>query len=109
MIKVYIASPYTAETAAERLTNVKRSLEASDELIRVGFVPYAPLLSHYQDEIYPQSYGTWLALGLEWLDVCDCVLRLPGESRGADVEVSQAKSLGIMVFDNIFDIIQEYS
>ncbi|GAG05287.1 unnamed protein product, partial [marine sediment metagenome] len=33
-----------------------------------------------------------------WLEVCDCVLRLPGESAGADLEVERAKELGIPVY-----------
>jgi len=32
---------------------------------------------------------------------CDAVLRLPGESRGADLDVARAHELGLTVFTNI--------
>jgi hypothetical protein len=40
----------------------------------------------------------------EWLKCCDAVLRLPGESTGADREVALAKELGIPVYYSIADI-----
>jgi len=36
--------------------------------------------------------------------MCDAVLRIPGESRGADLECELARSRGIPVFDSIDDI-----
>jgi len=38
------------------------------------------------------------------LGMCDAVLRIPGESRGADLECDLARSRGIPVFDSIDDI-----
>ena len=86
MIKVYIASPYTI---GDKKHNVKLQIDCANELINLEFAPFAPLLSHY---LPPQPYEKWLELDLEWLKCCDCLLRLEGESAGADKEVDAAIS-----------------
>ena len=95
MIKVYIASPYTK---GDKLDNVNRSFDIASRLIGYGFAPYAPLYTHFLEERSPKSYETWMKLDLEWIDQCDCMLRLWGESAGADREVAYAVSKGMPVF-----------
>ena len=98
MIKVYIASPYTMGDIA---VNVKLQIDTVDELINGGFAPFAPLYSHFQHMAHPRDYHDWIKLDLEWVSVCDCVLRLGGESSGADGEVAYAQELMIPVFYSI--------
>ena len=38
------------------------------------------------------------------LEKCDAVLRIPGESRGADLEMSKAKEMGKTIFNSIDEI-----
>ena len=38
------------------------------------------------------------------LEKCDAVLRIPGESRGADLEMAKAKELGKIIFTSVEDI-----
>lgn len=38
------------------------------------------------------------------LEKCDAVLRIPGESRGADLEMAKAREMGKMIFTNLEDI-----
>jgi hypothetical protein len=99
--KVYIASPYTLGDLA---VNVKVQIDAVDELMNLGFVPFAPLYSHFQHMVHPRPYTDWIAVDLEWIDVCDCLLRLPGESTGSDGEVAHATKLGIPVFYSIQEL-----
>lgn len=47
------------------------------------------------------SYEAYLESDFAWIAVCAALLRLPGESKGADMEVAEAKRLGIPVFDSI--------
>lgn len=101
---VYIASPYTKPKGKE-LKNVVTSFEAANKLLDKGFFPYAPLYSHYLHEMQERPYDEWLQLDFEWLKKCDCVLRLPGESKGADREVKLAEELGKPVFYSIEDIL----
>lgn len=103
MIKVYIASPYTL---GNKLENVKRQMECGNILIECGYAPFIPLLTHFQHSEYPQDYETWLKLDFEWIKSCDCLLRLDGESPGADKEVEYAKSLGIPVYYSINKLIK---
>ncbi len=90
MTKVYIASPYTLGDVA---INVKAQMDMADTLINLGFAPFVPLYSHFQHMAHPRHYDDWVKLDLEWVKVCDCILRLPGESKGADGEVTYAKML----------------
>lgn len=105
MIKVYIASPYTLGDVA---VNVKRQIDCADELMNIGFLPFAPLYSHFQHMIHPRPYEDWIQIDLEWVEVCDCVLRLEGESHGADGEVLYAKQLGKPVFKSIEKLKEHY-
>jgi len=105
MIKVYIASPYTLGDVA---VNVKLQLDTVDELMNKGFAPFAPLYSHFQHIAHPRPYQDWVKIDLEWVKVCDCLLRLDGESKGADGEVSYAKELGLPVFYSIDDMCLYY-
>jgi hypothetical protein len=102
-IRVYIASPYSI---GDKVENVRRSLEVSDRLMNKGFVPYAPLLNHFQNEMFPRPEFDWLNFDISWLCVCDVVLRLPGRSCGADKEVSVAKEKNIPVFYSIKELLK---
>ena len=86
--------------------NVKRQLDCVDELMTLGFAPFAPLYSHFQHLAHPRPYKDWVEIDLEWVDVCDALLRLDGESKGADGEVEYAKKLGIPVFYSIEELVE---
>lgn len=104
-IKVYIASPYTLGDVA---VNVKTQLDMADRLMDLDFIPFAPLLFHFQHMAHPRPYEEWVEIDLEWVKVCDCVLRLAGESKGADGEVEYAKQLGIPVFCSVAEMCVYY-
>ena len=104
-IKVYIASPYTLGDVA---VNVKVQLDCVDELMTLGFAPYAPLYSHFQHMSHPRPYIDWIEIDLVWVKVCDCLLRLDGKSSGADGEVKCAKENNIPVFYSIKEMCEYY-
>lgn len=95
MKKIYVAGPYTNGDVAQ---NVKRAMDATNDLIDLGFAPYCPHLTHFLHLNHWQPYEKWLELDAQYVRVCDAVLRLPGESNGADHEVQLAKDLNIPVF-----------
>jgi hypothetical protein len=105
MKKVYIASPYSV---GDPETNVRRQIDAADELINAGFYPYLPLLSHYQHIIHPHDYETWVRLDNAWVSSCDALLRLPGESKGADDEVMLAFKWGLPIYHSVEDLVKYY-
>ena len=97
-VTVYIASPYTDGDVA---VNVRRSIIAADALVELGCAPFVPLLTHFWHFLSPKEYEVWTEMDMEWVRRCDCVLRLIGNSKGADAEVTLAESLGIPVFYDI--------
>jgi hypothetical protein len=101
MKKIYIASPYRIGDVGQ---NVRAQMEVFDLLVTMGHVPFAPLLFHFQHIVFPLPEAVWLELDFEWVRACDAVLRLPGESRGADMEVEVAKVANIPVFTSIQDL-----
>jgi len=103
---VYVASPYTIGDVA---MNVRRNIEAADQLATAGFASFVPLLSHLWHLIIPHSYEFWIAHGLAWLERCDAVVRLPGESSGADAEVARALELGLPVYFSVKQCIEAQS
>lgn len=103
--KIYIAGPLTS--SGRLMKNVNRAASCADELLDRGFAVYVPHWNVIQDAIHPRDYGFWLSHDLEWLAVCDCVLRLPGESAGADAEVQRARELGKTVYFSLDEIPEE--
>ena len=101
MIAVYIASPYTKGDVA---VNVRESFIVADELVKLGYAPFPPLFSHFWHFLSPKPYETWTTLDKEWVLRCDCLLRLPGESSGADAEVALAVENNIPVFYSIGEL-----
>ena len=101
MIAVYIASPYTKGDVA---INVRESILVADKLLELGYLPFVPLFSHFWHFLSPKAYETWIAYDKSWVLKCDVVLRLPGESSGADGEVQIAKDNGMLVFYSIEEL-----
>lgn len=97
-IRVYVAGPYTNP---DPVTNTKRAIEAGERLLRMGYVPYVPHLTLTWHMLHPHEYDDWLEYGIEWVKTCHAVLRLDGESAGADQEEELANGLDIPVFKSI--------
>lgn len=105
MIAVYIASPYTKGDIG---VNVNKSMLMADYLEEFGFLAFTPLLSHFRHIINPRPYQYWLDTDLEWLLRCDCVLRMEGDSEGADKEVEFAKQNNKPVFYSVDELMERY-
>lgn len=103
---VYIASAYTKGDTA---INVKAQIDIADKLINYGFAPFCPLLSHFQHMAHPRPYLDWIKLDNLWVLKCDMVLRLPGESSGADAECQLARDNNIPVYHDIVLLIDRES
>ena len=101
-LKVFISSPYTLGDQGE---NVRKQMDMFNQLFKIGYMPFAPLLYHFQHMVHPLGYEEWMEIDFAMLDVCDIVLRLPGESSGADREVLYAKEVGIPVVHSFLDLL----
>lgn len=101
MTRIYVAGPYTSGDVA---VNVATAINYADLLLRRGFNPFVPHLSHFWHYRHAHPYEVWMEWCLEWVRQCDAVLRIPGLSNGADREVAYADKLQIPVFYNIDDL-----
>lgn len=102
MKRVYVAGPYTKGDVA---VNVRKAIEAADLLLAFGYAPFLPHLTHFWHLVCPRPYEHWIKLDAAWVEVCDALYRLPGESEGADDEVEQARNLEIPVFYSFLDML----
>lgn len=100
-LRVYIASAYTI---GDRTMNTHVQINKASELIDLGYIPFAPLLFHFVEMLYPKEYDKWCQIDNEWLLQCDVVLRIPGESKGADAEVALAIKNEIPVVHSIDEL-----
>jgi hypothetical protein len=118
--RVYIAGPISKGPLAH---NVRQADEAFLALTKAGLACLNPMWSVYAGatEAFTDDYCTavgsrnsslplqaedWYGLDLPWVEVSHAVLRLPGESRGADGEVEHARKHGIPVFHTVKDLVQ---
>lgn len=114
----YISGPISK---GDLLHNIKQADDAFLALVRLGFAPINPMWSVYAGGAYrvcgdgddrfmaealrnsslPLEHADWLDVDLNLVRRADAVLRLPGESVGADMETAEAKSCGLPVFTSI--------
>jgi hypothetical protein len=107
-LRIYVAGPYTAPTPSALEDNTKRAIDAGIALLHKGHTPFIPHLTHYVDvraqergiKISWEEYIQWDA---EWLKACDALLYL-GQSKGADLELAQAKAAGKQIFFSVEEI-----
>lgn len=103
MLVVYIAGPISK---GDQETNVRTAIWYADRLADAGMSPIVPHLNYYWQALYHRSYESWMALDFALIVKCDLLLRIPGESSGADREVVFARGKGIPVFFTVEDAIK---
>ena len=97
---IYIAAPYSSDPERNEII----ALEAADVLWERGYIPFIPHLYHHWHGLSPKPYEQWMEMGAAFLKRCDAVLRLPGESPGADREVEMAQGLSMPIYFGIADL-----
>ena len=100
-MKIYVAGPYSR---GDTIMNVRGAILAAEEIIKKGHVPYIPHLTAFWHLVAPHEYKFWLEYDFEWLDTCDALYRIPGESAGAELEVDFMRNLGRPVYEKLEDI-----
>lgn len=100
--KVYVAGPYSSAPEA----NTDAAIEWGNELLAAGYVPFIPHLVHFWHERFPGSYEQWMGYVTEFLLTCDVVLRIPGESPGAERELQIARKHSMPIFYHLQDLLE---
>lgn len=93
---VYVSGPLTI---GDQAVNVRQAILAAEVLRGAGLAPFVPHLTWLAHIVSPAPYETWMTDDFAWLEKCDALLRLPGESSGADRELALAMKLGLPVFE----------
>jgi hypothetical protein len=97
---IYIAGPLSAHTEAQREANCTRAIRAGIDVYHAGGVPFIPHLNHWAGKVAAEDGAEliWQDF-MEWdipiLRRCDALIRLPGESKGASVELLVAREFGL--------------
>ncbi len=99
--RVYIAGPLIK---GDTVRNVADACHVWELLFSLGYAPMCPHWSMVQHFHSAHSHDEWINFDLEWLYTCDALLRLVGESEGADVEEEFAKKNGIPVYNSVVDL-----
>lgn len=94
--RVYLACPITA---GDRCWNFYQSCRAQEILMRAGYAVMAPALSMMHPNAWNMPHKLWLDCDLPWVEAADVLVRLPGASLGADMEVQHATAHGIFVWE----------
>ena len=96
-IRIYVAGPLFSSGRSPK--NLHDALRAATLLRDADMWPFVPHLFHTWDTVFPNdSVDYWLDMDRVWLSVCDGMLRLPGQSKGAALEEKWCKKLGIPYF-----------
>lgn len=117
----YVAGPMSK---GEMIDNISQALKAGARLREKGIIPLIPHLNAFESFLVKThgegfantqsanstaDYAGWLQDDFALIErAADSVLRLPGESYGADREVEFAQSLGIPVFRTVSGVVQDY-
>lgn len=101
---VYISGPITGSGNLHR--NIQNGIDVWAELIDLGFAPFCPHMNDFGFYVAkPFSWNVIIEVDLAILAKADALLRLPGKSKGADLEVNEAFKMEIPVFYNTPELI----
>lgn len=101
--KVYISGPITK---GNRTSNFAQACHAQKTLMAAGFAVLNPMLSMMHPDAWNIDHETWVANDLPWVACADVVLRLPGESDGAERECEFARHNNIAVIHTVPGVIR---
>ncbi len=100
---IYVAGPMTKGSMAH---NVGQAVRAAVELIKRGFAPHVPHLWFYVEVHHDLTWSEMMEVDEPAVRSAAAVLRLPGESTGADRECEWARAAGIPVFHSVAEIVE---
>ncbi len=98
--RIYIAGPLRGNETA----NVRAAIIAAETLMAKGYAVFCPHLNVLHDFLYPRPAEEWIEHDIVWLKASDAVLRLPGGSEGADIEVDAAVAGNIPVYISVREL-----
>lgn len=122
--RIFISGPISR---GDLCHNINQATAAFVALAKAGFAPMCPHWSVYSKPCVPwmlpnevmavgsvagnphMTHADWMAVDLPWVGASDALLRLPGESVGADMEVKYAREVGVPVFANVDSVVAYFA
>ena len=104
--KIYIAVPMSL---GDRIENLSIGLRAYRSLLGAGYAPMCPSLNFFMHPFADITHSQWLEVDLPWVKSADGLLRIQGESKGADLEVKTAVQFDIPVFYSLDSLYENLS
>jgi hypothetical protein len=129
--KVYICGPISK---GDLCHNINQATAAFVALAKAGFAPLCPHWSVYSKPVRREvltdddgeqwdaliceatrngnnqmTHADWMGVDFSWVVSADALLRLPGESTGADLETECAREHGIPVFTSIGELTAHFA
>ena len=99
-MRVYIAGPYGDRNPKDVIAeNVARADAVARELMAQGHLVYCPQkMSHHWEDDDRLTLDMFMRLDDSFLTHwAEAIIRVPGESKGADWEMARAEQLGLAV------------
>jgi hypothetical protein len=97
MKHLYLAGPYTRP---DPIVNTNAAIRLATKLFeRHLFIPHVPHLTLLWHMVTPRPIDFWYLLDTHHLSICQAVMRLPGDSTGADREMEAAYDFGLEVIE----------
>lgn len=111
---IYISGPISNGgqlPAYESKVLVKEATDVAFDLIRRGYAVICPHWSWLAEGLVNSqlSHGEWLDSDMALVPRCDAVLRLVGDSKGADMEVAIARRESVPVFFSVDALIHHFT
>lgn len=103
--RVYISGPLTSSGDPEENVNV--AMDLAKDLIDLGYAPLCPHLTWFIDPEAKIKHAVWIAVDIAWLQMSECVYRLPGSSSGADQECREAVNRGIPIVKSVQELMEK--
>ena len=98
---VYVACPMTQ---GGFVANYQKCIDIAEDLKRKGYSPIVPVLTWFWGMRYNDSHEGWLKYDFGLIAVSDCLLRIPGNSKGADLEVDYAQEIGKDTYESLGEL-----
>jgi len=107
MKRVYVAGAYSAPNVIGVLDNMRRGLELSYGVLKLGYAPFSPWLDYQFALIGEVTIEEFYSYSLAWLAVSDAVIVVPEgaeDSVGTQHELSVARDIGLPVFRSLDEL-----
>ena len=103
-LRVYISGPYSSNPEE----NTKIACGYWQILWEMGYAPQCPHWSHIQTRVSDLPHSKWLEYDCSWISANDVVLRIPGESDGAEIEVAYANLIKVPVVHSLGELNEQF-